>query len=838
MSISDQIFPMSHDTVSGPNAEQDAAPDAEQVAAPAYVTARAEALRELLNYHSHRYYVLDDAEISDAEYDALFRELQDIEAEWPSLRTPDSPTHRVGKLMVSALQTQSHTLRMYSLDNAFSAEEWDVFIQRLLRAKSSPHTVFWCDPKMDGLALEVIYEHGVFTTALTRGNGTEGEVVTTAMRTVRNLPLRLHGEGPYPTRLEVRGEVVITRAEFETLNAARRGAGEKLFANPRNAAAGSVRQLDASVTAGRPLRFLAYGVGQVLWPEGANGVAPGAQGPEARWATHGQVMAALADYGFGTPPDARRCETPAEVMAYYDDLGRRRSELPFDIDGVVAKLDDLAAQAALGYTDRAPRWAIALKFPAEQAETELVDIDIQVGRTGVLTPVAILEPVSVGGVTISRATLHNEDEIHAKDLRIGDRVVVQRAGDVIPEVVRPVLEKRPAIGADVFIFPVFCPVCGGAAIRDIGGVAWRCSNDRCPAKIEQSILYFVSKSGLNVKGVGASQIRKMLDCGAVKIPPDLFELDKYTLLGIEGFKEQSACNFIKSFEEAREKASLHDLINALGIKHVGSGVSRLLVGKFQNINEISEASMDELLKIKGVGRKIAASLCGFFALEENRILIKRLSTVNGVGLRALRMKSHDERGDVHFSSRLAGVAIVFTGSLTTLSRDEARQRAEAEGAFVSGTITKNTGLLVVGDKPGSKLDKATKLGIRVLREQEFLNLLEGKGGDTPAGGDGTPGNEGEAPEVVTEVSVEAPIEAPIEVSGAAPTAMSGGVAGEASGATAGDVPSGVAPGVSDGSGEVDQANGTDKPDKPDKPDKTNKADAPAMPRKKDQHSLL
>ncbi|WMW66025.1 NAD-dependent DNA ligase LigA [Nitratidesulfovibrio liaohensis] len=783
MSITDDTSPA--------NSAPEAAP-----AAPSHVAARAESLREQLNYHSHRYYVLDDAEISDAEYDALFRELQDIEAEWPSLRTPDSPTHRVGDAVVAALETQAHTLRMYSLDNAFSAEEWDAFTQRMLRAEPGAPTAFWCDPKMDGLALEVIYENGVFTTALTRGDGEKGEIVTTAMRTVRNLPLRLHGEEPHPARLEVRGEVVITRAEFEALNAARRGAGEKLFANPRNAAAGSVRQLDASVTAGRPLRFLAYGVGQVVWPEAVTSGSPSAaQGPEARWATHGQVMAALADYGFGTPPDARRCETPAEVMAYYEDLGRRRSELPFDIDGVVAKLDDLAAQAALGYTARAPRWAIALKFPAHQATTRLEHIAIQVGRTGVLTPVAELVPVAVGGVTVSRATLHNEDEIRAKDLRVGDVVVVQRAGDVIPEVVRPLVDQRPADGLPEFEFPTECPVCHTPVRREPGEAAWRCVNVGCPAVVRQSIIHFVSKAGLDIQGVGRRWVELLVDRGKVTSPADLFGLDKQALLAFERMGPKLAENFIAAFDAARTGATLNRLICALGIRHVGEQTARTLAAHFADLDALGAAQAETLQQLPDIGPEVAASIRAFFANEGNRALLERLRNVGLWPVRPVRSDSDAAGAPGEGSGPLTGLGVLFTGSLSTLTRSDAERRAVAAGAHILGSVSKKLDLLVVGDKPGSKLDKATKLGIRVLREQEFLDLLDGKGGDVePAGGDGTPGNEAE----VSEVPADAPATPPAHAS-------------------------------SDVSGDMGETG---------KPDASAASTTAAVPRKKDQHSLL
>jgi DNA ligase (NAD+) len=741
VSISDDISPA--------NTAPEAAP-----AAPSHVAARAEALREQLTSYNYSYYVLGEPDVSDAEYDVLFRELQDLEAEWPGLRTSDSPTHRVGSVNLEVKATlraegranltltQAHTLRMYSLDNVFSAEEWDAFVQRLLRAEPAAGLAFWCDPKMDGLAIEVIYENGEYITALTRGNGEVGEVVTEAVSTVRNLPPRLLGDGPHPTRLEVRGELIMTRHDFEALNAARRGAGEKLFANPRNAAAGSVRQLDASVTAGRPLRFLAYGVGQVLWPDAlTGGTSPTGQGLEARWATHGQVMAALADYGFGTPPDARRCETPAEVMAYYEDLGRRRSELPFDIDGVVAKLDDLAAQVALGYTARAPRWAIALKFPAHQATTRLEHIAIQVGRTGVLTPVAELAPVAVGGVTVSRATLHNEDEIRAKDLRVGDMVVVQRAGDVIPEVVRPLVDQRPADGLPEFEFPKECPVCHTPVRREPGEAAWRCVNVGCPAVVRQSIIHFVSKAGLDIQGVGRRWVELLVDRGKVTSPADLFALDKQTLLAFERMGPKLAENFIAAFDAARTGATLNRLVCALGIRHVGEQTARTLAAHFTDLDALGAAEAETLQQLPDIGPEVAASIRAFFANEGNRALLERL---RGVGLWPVGQASGAGAAPGAGSGPLAGLGVLFTGSLTTLTRSDAERRAVAAGANILGSVSKKLDLLVVGDKPGSKLDKATKLGIRVLREQEFLDLLEGRSGDAnPAGGDGASGNEGD-----------------------------------------------------------------------------------------------
>ncbi|MCC8194177.1 MAG: NAD-dependent DNA ligase LigA, partial [Deltaproteobacteria bacterium] len=500
---------------------------------PTEARARAKTLRDALEYHAHRYYVQDDPEISDAEYDRLFRELLDLEASYPDLRDASSPTLRVGGAVLGSLETRNHRLRMYSLDNVFSPEELYDFVDKMLRllpGKSRDAIAFWVDPKMDGLAMELIYENGILTAALTRGDGEKGEIVTESMRTVKNIPLRLKGDD-IPEYIEVRGEVVITRKEFEALNAKQVASGARPFANPRNAAAGSVRQLDSRVTAARPLRFMAYGVGMV------DGV------PGGSWPTYELLMHSLKNMGFATAPEARLCPTAELVEAAFEELGAKRASLPFDIDGVVAKVNDISLHEALGFTARAPRWAVALKFPAVQAETTLNAIDVQVGRTGMLTPVARLAPVQVGGVVVSRATLHNEDEIKAKDLREGDTVIVQRAGDVIPEVVRPVLEKRPP-DARPFVFPTVCPVCRERAYRAAGEAAWRCLNHLCPAVLRESVKFFVSKGGLDVQGIGARWIEEFVDKGMVKTFADLFRLRREDLLSLDRMGEKLADNYL------------------------------------------------------------------------------------------------------------------------------------------------------------------------------------------------------------------------------------------------------------------------------------------------------
>jgi len=668
---------------------------------------RAAWLRAELARHNRLYYELDTPEISDAEYDVLYRELVSLERRWPALRDETSPTQRVGGEVLEGLEKQAHTLRMYSLDNAFSRDEWGAFIQRMYNALPDVPSSFWCDPKMDGLALEVIYENGVFTSALTRGNGAEGEVVTAAMRTVRNLPLRLRGNN-VPHRLEVRGEVVIAKADFEQLNARQSSVGGKVFANPRNAAAGSVRQLDTSITAGRPLQFLAYGVGQVVLD---GGTAP--------WTTHSDLMARLREWGFDTPPEGRLCASPDEVWAYYEALGARRESLAIEIDGVVAKVDDTEAQEALGFTARAPRWALALKFPAMQVRTRLQDIRVQVGRTGVLTPVAILEPVRVGGVEVSRATLHNAYEIEDKGLMLGDMVLVQRAGDVIPEVVRPLVEDRTG-GERPFVFPTTCPECGSVVHKPNDEVAHRCINVSCPAVRRQSIIHFVSKAGLDVRGFGEHIVQQLVDAGRVTTAADLFSLTTVDLMGFERMGPTSAANAIASLDAARTGATLARLICALGIRHVGEQTARTLATHFVDLDAMRKADGEKLLHLPDIGPEVAASIRCFFDNQSNIELLEQLRD------KGLWPRKPDANGpSVREGSQLQGLKLLFTGSLQRMSRSEAKRMAEAAGAHVVSNVSKSLDMIVAGADAGSKLDKAKALGLHVIDEDAFANLLKG-----------------------------------------------------------------------------------------------------------------
>lgn len=670
--------------------------------------ARVQDLRTVLEYHSYCYYVLDEPRISDPEYDALFRELQAVEAAHPELVSSDSPTRKVGGQVLGSLVARPHTLRMYSLDNIFSSEDWADFLDKI--ARISPEAAqgpFWTDPKMDGLALEVVYENGLFRLALTRGDGEEGEDVTHNLLTVRNLPLRLRPlpDRPLPLRLEVRGEIMITRADFERLNADRLQAGEKTFANPRNAAAGSVRQLDSAVAASRPLRFYAYGLGEVIWPEGVTG-----------WASHSQMMRDLQIMGFTVPPQGRLCPDGAGVQAAYERLAGLRKDLPFEIDGVVIKVDDFNLEHKLGYTARAPRWAVAWKFTASQARTRLNAIVVQVGRTGVFTPVAMLEPVEVGGVTVSRATLHNEDEIKGKDLRVGDVVLVQRAGDVIPEVVRPVIEER-APDSSPFEFPHACPVCGSEGLRLPEEAAWRCVNRSCPAVAQLAIVHFVSKAGLDILGVGRRWVEELFTAGAIKTAADLFSLRADDLLKFEGMGEISAAKFVTALDLARDNASLNRFICALGIRLVGEQTARVLAAHYPDLDALSGAAAEELANLPDVGPKVSEAIVAFFANPANQALLGRFKEL---GLWP--------RVEVQAPSAVAGLPwlgkqFIFTGVLTAYTREEAQTLVEAQGGRVMKSVSAKTDVVVAGEKPGSKLSKARKLELTIWDEAEFINQL-------------------------------------------------------------------------------------------------------------------
>lgn len=661
-------------------------------------------LRAELARHNYLYHTRDAPEISDDQYDALFAELVDLEERWPDLRTADSPTLRVGDHLLPGLEKKQHLLRMYGLDNVFSYEDWLSFAERMERAWKKGEVLrldFWCDPKLDGLAVELAYENGVLVQALTRGDGQEGEIVTAAARAIRNVPPALMGPGPFPRYFEARGEVVIFKNDFIRLNEARITDGQKVFANPRNAAAGTLRQLDIAVSRQRPLKFLAYSLGYVNW------------GEATPCKTQQQVSERLVQYGFAVPPDGELRHGLEEVWEYAQKVRQNRENFPMEIDGCVAKANSLAAQEILGFTARAPRFAVAFKFPALGAQTKLENIEIQVGRTGALTPVAVLDPVPVGGVIVSRATLHNEDEIKALDLRIGDTVLVRRAGDVIPEITGVVMEKRPA-DAIPYKFPHKCPVCGQPAYREPDEAVWRCENMGCPARRLRSILHFASPAGLDIAGLGEKWLTRLVETGKVKSPADIFQLDASDLLEFERMGETLAAKIIAAVDQARKKATLAKLISALGIRHVGEQTARSLAEHFQDLDHLAEANVDELQAAPDIGPETAAAIHNFFHTPANRDILGRLREY---GLWP-REKDNPDIGP------LSDKSVLFTGSLS-IPRAEAQNLARQAGATVKNSVGKNLDMLIAGENPGSKLAKAQQLGIPVLTEAQFMDLLKG-----------------------------------------------------------------------------------------------------------------
>lgn len=658
--------------------------------------ARAEELRRTLNHHAHRYYTLDAPEVSDATYDALLRELEALEAAHPHLRTLDSPTQRVGSAPLPFFEKVTHRQQMLSLANLFNDEELVDFDARIKKQLGTEAVTYTCEPKMDGLAIELVYEDGLFVQGSTRGDGTVGEDVTANLRTLKNLPLRLTVDAP-PARLEVRGEVFMHKADFEKLNAQRERDGEPTFVNPRNSSAGSLRQLDPKMTATRPLSVTVYEVGE------CEGVS---------FESHQQKLAWLA--GAGLPVNARKAIASSldGLRQEYAKLLSERHALPYEIDGLVIKVDSEDARRRLGQVSKTPRWAAAYKFPPEEMETQIESIQISVGRTGALTPFAVMKPVFVGGVTVTRATLHNEDEVRRKDLREGDWVYVRRAGDVIPEVVK-VIESRRTGHERPFTFPTHCPVCGAEALREEGGVIARCSGVSCPAQLAARIRHFASRTALDIEGLGEKLCEQLVASGLVTRLADLYALTPQRLETLERMGDKSAQNLVQGIAQSKQ-TSLRRFIHGLGVPQVGEATAKALAEHFRSLEALMNADEAALEAVRDVGSGMAKAIAGFFHEPQNRAAVEALIAA---GVTPVPPEPVNEGP---FSKK----TLVLTGTLESLSRDAAKQEIERRGGRVSGSVSKKTDYVVAGADSGSKLEKAKSLGVAVLDEAQFLELLK------------------------------------------------------------------------------------------------------------------
>ncbi len=659
---------------------------------------KVEGLRKKIEYHNYRYYVLDAPEIPDAEYDNLMRHLEDLEKQYPDLYDPNSPTQRVGAPPRDIFEPVAHRLPMLSLANAMDETEAREFDQRVKRFLSSQEAIeYVVEPKMDGVAVELVYERGTLVVGSTRGDGFTGEKVTENLRTVKTIPLILQeGEIPTPELIEIRGEVYMEVNDFEALNRRREEQDEPVFANPRNAAAGSLRQLDSKVTASRPLKIFCYGFGMV------RGVS---------FQTQWEFLQTVPKWGLRVNPIVRRCPGVDEAVEYYGEMMNQRETLPYEIDGVVLKVNKLDLQMKLGHVSRSPRWALAFKFPAHQAVTTIVNIIPSVGRTGVITPVAELEPVSVGGAQISHATLHNQDEIDRKDVRIGDTVVIQRAGDVIPEVVGVMKEKRKG-GPSPYKIPENCPVCGGDVVRLPGEVAHRCISLSCSAQLKGSIKHFASKRAMDIDGLGTKLVNQLVDRGLVKDIADLYLLDNKTLASLERMADKSAQNIIDEIDKSKTK-SLSRFLYGLGIRHVGEHLSEILAREFGSVQRLSRATGEELTAINEVGPEVAQSVVRFFQDPKNLETLRRLGEAG--------FKIEEPSKDL--PEKLGGKTFVFTGTLESLHREEARSLVESLGGKTASTVSKKVDYIVVGANPGSKVERARDLGVRIITEQQFKKLI-------------------------------------------------------------------------------------------------------------------
>lgn len=657
---------------------------------------KAEELRQTINQHNYQYYVLDDPSVPDSEYDRLLRELINLETEYPELIVADSPTQRVGATPLSEFEQVTHNVPMLSLGNAFNEEEMQAFNKRVIERLQIANVGFSAETKLDGLAVSIRYENAILTIAATRGDGSTGENVTHNIKTISSIPLRLIGNA-IPELVEIRGEVFMTHKSFEELNNKQREKGEKLFANPRNAAAGSLRQLDAKITSQRTLSFFAYGIGEY------NG--------NTEFKTHTEILNQLKLWGVPVSPETKEMKDISACLNYYKDIANRRNELAYEIDGVVFKVNNLLQQQALGFVSRSPRWAIAYKFPPVEEITKVLDIEVQVGRTGAITPVARLEPVFVGGVTVTNATLHNLDEIKRKDVRVGDWVYIRRAGDVIPEVVRVIKERRE--NATEFMMPESCPVCGSAVERQEGEAVFRCMGGiSCSAQNIQAIIHFVSRKAMNIDGLGEKVIIQLTEEKLINTVDELYTLTHEQLAKLERMGDKSANNLLKALDKSK-KTTLERFIYALGIREVGEATARSLTQHFKEFENIETASTEELENVSDIGPVVAHNIHSFFQQQHNQEVIKKL-------------KQHVrwDKVETNNAATLNGLTFVITGTLSSMGRDEAKQKLMALGAKVSGSVSKKTNYVVYGESAGSKYEKAIQLGVETLNEQEFLELLK------------------------------------------------------------------------------------------------------------------
>jgi DNA ligase (NAD+) len=660
---------------------------------------RVEELRRQIREHDYRYYVLAEPIISDFEYDMLMRELIELERQYPELVTPDSPTQRVGGAPTKEFPTITHPVPMLSLNNAFTIEEIRDFDRRVAELLEGEKYRYVAELKFDGVAVRLKYENGILVLGATRGDGVQGDDITNNIKTIRSIPLRLINPDEKFLNIEVRGEVYMNKVDFEKLNEERERLGEKVFANPRNATAGTLKLQDPKLVAQRPLRFFAY----YLMAEGVE------------LESHYENLQILKRLGFPVCEHMKLCESIDEVIEFWRYWEERRDELPYEIDGIVVKVDSIRQQEILGAIAKSPRWAIAFKFTPRQAQTKLIGITLQVGRVGTITPVAELQPVPLGGVIITRATLHNEDYIKEKDIRVGDTVVVERSGEVIPKIVGVVLEKRPP-DAVPFVFPKNCPVCGGPIERPAGEANYYCENPECPAQVRARIEHFASRGAMDIEGLGEAIVDKLVTLGFLKNYADIYDLHKHKakLVRIEGFGEKSVQNLLNSIENSK-KQPFHRVLYALGIRYVGSETAKLLADAFGSIDKLMNASVEQISSVYGIGPRIAESVYKFFHDERNLELIKRLKEA---GL------NFEVKPEEKAKKKLAGKTFVFTGTLKNFTREEAKEKVEELGGKVSNSVSRKTDYVVVGENPGSKYDKARQLGVKIITEEEFLELIK------------------------------------------------------------------------------------------------------------------